>query len=138
MDFFLNIYRKNKVLIKQYVIYFGIGILGAVVDLSIFSLLLNIFTLNYIFAFLLGKVSGMVNNFFFNAKFNFKTTDNYLKRLSSFIFVGSIGIAVGTGLMYLAVDILSLNELFSNIVITFLVATIQFFINRAVSFKKAN
>jgi hypothetical protein len=43
---------------------------------------------------------------------------------------------IGAIAMYVAVNIMKFDSLISNVVITFVVAVIQFGVNRVVSFKK--
>ncbi len=124
-----------KVLV-HFFIYALIGVLGAITDLGSFTILFNVLNTHYLFAFLVGKTLGIIQNFILNSRFNFKVTDNLLSRFISFYSIGLIGIGIGSLLMYVFVDIKHFNPTISNIVITFCIAVIQFLINRVVTFKK--
>jgi putative flippase GtrA len=130
--------KLNKIfppVLVQFGVYASIGVLGALLDLGSFSFLDSI-KIPYLIAFFLGKSIGITNNFFLNVHFNFKTHDFLLKRFSKFYGVGLIGILIGLGAMYSLVDVLHFNKLICNVVITFVIAVIQFAVNRVVSFKK--
>jgi putative flippase GtrA len=128
---------KIPPILIQYFIYASIGVLGAIWDIGIFTLLYKVFGIFYLLAFFIGKSFGIVHNFFLNAHFNFKMKDNLLKRFIAFYCIGLMGIGIGTLLMYIAVDIFQLGAVYMNIIVTFFVATVQFFFNRVVSFRKA-
>jgi len=121
----------------QFGIYAGIGVLGALWDIGVFALLNMLLGDNLlVLAFFIGKTIGIIHNFFLNAIFNFKANDNLLRRFAKFYLIGLIGIGVGAIALQVAVKSLGFNSLISNIVITFIVALIQFGINRVVTFKK--
>jgi putative flippase GtrA len=121
----------------QFGVYAGIGVLGALWDIGIFAVMNTLFGVNLlILSFFIGKTLGIIHNFFLNAIFNFKANDNLLRRFAKFYLIGLIGIGVGAIALQVAVKTLGFNSLVSNIVITFVVALIQFGINRVVTFKK--
>jgi putative flippase GtrA len=121
----------------QFGIYAGIGVLGALWDIGIFAVMNMLLGSNLlILSFFTGKTIGIIHNFFLNAIFNFKANDNLLRRFAKFYLIGLIGIGVGAVALQVAVKTLGFNSLISNIVITFIVALIQFGINRVVTFKK--
>lgn len=126
--------EKNKNLI----IYIMIGVVGAVIDLSAFYILSDILGVNYIISFFIGKTLGIVNNFILNSKFNFKVNDKMFSRFLKFYSIALIGLSVGTGLMYILVDIFKLNSFIMNVFVTIFIALLQFAANRVITFKKSN
>ena len=129
-----NLIEKNRNLI----IYIMIGVVGAVIDLSSFYILSNILEINYIISFFIGKTLGIVNNFILNSKFNFKVNDKLFSRFLKFYSIALIGLSVGTGLMYILVDIFKFNSLLMNVFVTVFIALLQFAANRVITFKKSN
>ncbi len=115
-----------------------IGVVGAVIDLSSFYILSNILEINYIISFFIGKTLGIVNNFILNSKFNFKVNDKLFSRFLKFYSIALIGLSVGTGLMYILVDIFKFNSLLMNVFVTVFIALLQFAANRVITFKKSN
>lgn len=131
---FINRYIPQ--ILINFFIYAIIGVLGAITDLGVFTLLFNYLQTHYLLAFLIGKTLGIIQNFILNSIFNFKVKDNLLKRFISFYLIGLTGISIGILLMYIFVDIKDFNPTISNIIITFCIAVIQYLINRFTTFKR--
>ena len=127
--------------VRQLMKYGLVGMVGLVIDMGVYYLLINKFSVHYPFSetisyILGGKMSigmldilisniisqtlAIINNFILNSYFTFKVTDNKLKRFVSF---GSIAI----GGMVIS------SKLFA----VFIVAAIQFSINKFVTFRQA-
>lgn len=130
---FLN--RFFPPMLVQFGVYASIGVIGALMDLGVFTLLYKYFSVYYLIAFFIGKSIGIINNFFMNSVFNFKKKDNLFKRFISFYTIGLIGMGVGSLLMYVLVDLYKGNALLMNVIVTFFIAVIQFLVNRVVSFR---
>jgi putative flippase GtrA len=94
-------------------------------------------------------IYGTANNFIFNRKYTFKTTDKPFKRALSFFSIAAIGWIAGyfliIGFVYLFNN--ELNRLFvienqavvqniSKLFSTVIVAGLQFFANKYITFRK--
>ena len=127
-----KLYNKYRELIK----YFIIGCSGALLDFIVYTILLKAFGMNYLLANALSVTAGITNNFFLNAYLNFKVTDNMFKRFISFYLVGMLGLLISEILLYLLVDIMSMNSIIAKIITIFVITIVQFILNKTITFKK--
>jgi putative flippase GtrA len=75
-------------------------------------------------------------SFVLNSYFNFKVKDRLLKRALSFYTIGYIGLLISTGILFVGLHIFEIPEMTVKIVSIFIVATIQFILNKTITFKK--
>lgn len=122
---------KHKLLIK----YGIIGGISASLDFIIFSLLNNIFHIDYLLANIISVHCGIICSFILNRQYNFKIKNKVLMRLSAFYIIGLLGLAVSTVLLYLLVDISGINRTIAKLLTIILVALMQFILNKTISFK---
>jgi putative flippase GtrA len=150
----INLLKSNLKKHENFIKYITIGLVGLVVDMGIFALLVHVFNVNELIANPIGMVAGIVNNFLMNAFFNFKKTDKLFRRFTAFFTIGIFGIFFSEGFIFLIHRVLFLqllgHSMLSNqgenffkieLLITkgvsiVLVALIQFFLNRKISFRK--
>lgn len=112
-----------------------IGITGATIDFFVFMFLSTYLSVNYRYANIISVSLGLTNNFLLNSLYNFKKTDKLFFRFLSFYIAGILGLGISAGLLFLLVEKLSLNILFSKSLIIIIVAIIQFNINRVLAFR---
>ena len=127
-----KLYNKYRELIK----YCIIGCSGALLDFIVYTILLKAFGMNYLLANALSVTAGITNNFFLNAYLNFKVTDKLFKRFISFYLVGILGLLISEILLYLLVDIMSMNSIIAKIITIFVITIVQFILNKTITFKK--
>lgn len=127
-----KLYNKYRELIK----YCIIGCSGALLDFIVYTILIKAFGMNYLLANALSVTAGITNNFFLNAYLNFKVTDNMFKRFISFYLVGMLGLLISEILLYLLVDIMSMNSIIAKIITIFVITIVQFILNKTITFKK--
>ena len=127
-----KLYNKYRELIK----YCIIGCSGALLDFIVYTILIKAFGMNYLLANALSVTAGITNNFFLNAYLNFKVTDKLFKRFISFYLVGMLGLLVSEILLYLLVDIMSMNSIIAKIITIFVITIVQFILNKTITFKK--
>ncbi|WP_031485333.1 GtrA family protein [Maridesulfovibrio frigidus] len=126
----------QNILDRHLILYILIGIWGAVVDFGSFYILNAILDGQYIIANTVGSFLGILNNFIFNYKYNFKVTDNFLKRCAIFFAIGISGIVVSNFIMLVLVGNYNLNSSFAKLAALCFVVAAQYTINRFVTFKK--
>ncbi len=124
----------QNILDRHLVLYILIGIWGAVVDFGSFYILNAILDGQYIIANTVGSFLGILNNFIFNYKFNFKVTDNLFKRCGIFFTIGLSGIVVSNFIMLVLVENYNLNSSFAKFTALCFVVAAQYTINRFVTF----
>lgn len=127
-----KLYNKYRELIK----YCIIGCSGALLDFIVYTILIKAFGMNYLLANALSVTAGITNNFFLNAYLNFKVTDKLFKRFISFYLVGMLGLLISEILLYLLVDIMSMNSIIAKIITIFVITIVQFILNKTITFKK--
>ena len=121
---------------RQLIVYCIIGCTGATLDFVVYALLTGRVGMHYQLANFLSVSFGIINNFFWNCYFNFKTKDKILKRLVSFYSVGMFGWALSAGFLWLFIEVIGLNGLVAKLGTIFLVTVVQFCLNKFVTFRK--
>lgn len=121
---------------RELIVYCIIGSTGATLDFIVYALLTNCVGMHYQFANFLSVSFGIINNFFWNCYFNFKTKDNILKRLAIFYSVGMFGWALSAGCLWLFIEIMDLNGLMAKLGTIFFVTVVQFCLNKFITFRK--
>ena len=121
---------------RQLIVYCIIGCTGATLDFVVYVLLTGYVGLHYQIANFLSVSFGIINNFFLNRQFNFKTKDKMLMRLASFYGVGMFGWALSAGCLWLFIEVMGLNAIVSKLSTIFFVTIVQFCLNKFITFKK--
>ena len=128
---FSEIFLKSKQLIK----YGIIGCFCAGLDFIIYSLLIQILAMPYLFANVISVHCGIFTSFFLNRQFTFKVKNKTLLRFISFYIVGITGLAVSSGLLIVFIEKMGIDELISKALTVIVVAIIQFLLNKYISFR---
>jgi len=128
----LKFYKKFRNLI----LYGIIGTLSAGIDFLIFYTLTTVWGFFYLTANIFSVSIGITISFILNRNYNFKVKDNISKRFVLFISVGLSGLLLSSALLYIFIDIFTLNKIISKILSIFLVVLMQFLLNTYITFKK--
>lgn len=147
----------KKKSVRELVKYGIVGIVGLIIDIGVFYLLTQTFSVKYPFSVHIKELLGdkmplhlintdishiisstlaIINNFILNSYFTFKVTDNKLKRFFSFTSIAAIGLVVSTLLITFFMSKLYLNEMIAKTFAILIVAAMQFAINKFFTFKK--
>ena len=121
---------------RELVVYCIIGCTGAGLDFVVYAVLTSYAGMHYQLANFLSVSFGIVNNFFWNYFFNFKTKDRMLIRLGSFYAVGMFGCALSAGCLWLLIEKVGLCSLISKLATIFIVTVVQFCLNKYITFRK--
>jgi len=130
----LTIYRSNPIW-RQLLLYALIGGTCAMIDFGIFTLCNHFLALDPLVANIIGCVIGMLCSFFLNYYINFKANSHFLRRLLSFLTVGSIGLLFSELIMHIGANMIEANEYLVKFLSVFLVAALQFLLNKFITFK---
>ena len=125
---------SNKVM-TQFIKFCVVGVSNTVVHLSIYYLLLWV-NVYYLLANIIAFAVSVWNSYFWNKKFTFaagKTTFSTILRL--YATYGSTTL-LGTGLLFVLVDVIGLNEYISPIINIGIITVINFILNKYIVFKK--
>ena len=121
---------------RHFVLYCLIGGTGATLDFLIYLFLTQLFSVNYQLANFLGVTAGILNNFWWNARYNFKTTDRILARLFFFYAVGMLGWGISAVLLYAFIEKMYIHIVVSKILTIGIVTIIQFVLNKFITFSR--
>lgn len=129
--------------VRQFISYFFVGGIAAIVEWVFFALFSNVLDIHYIIATCLAFVFSTAANWGLGRLWTFKDNTSYVNKKAQEIFlvfaVSAIGLLLNMGLMYLFVTVLSLNtsilKTISKIVATGIVFFWNFFIRKYVVYK---
>ena len=129
-----KIISVQKKTIVQFIKFCIIGISNAVVQLGIYYLLLYL-NIYYLLANIIAFVFAVLNSYFWNRKFTFAK-----KETTVFIIIrlyASYGITtlLGTGLLYLFVDIVGISKIISPVINICITTVLNFFLNKYFVFR---
>jgi putative flippase GtrA len=122
---------------KKFLLYCVIGASGVGLHSLIYCVFCKTELLQYQVANAVGYASGTLLAFFLNARFNFKTNDKIPLRLLSFSSIAVLGWSISAVILYLLVDRLGANKIFSLFPTLVVVVILQYNLNRLVSFHKS-
>ena len=125
--------KINYPLLRQIILYGIIGGGSAFLDFLLFSLMYSNLGINKYIANGISVHAGIAMSFVLNRSFNFKKTDRVLFRVVSFYATGLFGLALSQGLLWLG-GIFILDIVIVKFVSIFIVAAVQFVINKLVTF----
>ena len=127
----LKLTRKYKQLIK-----YGIfGVICSGLDFVIYTLLTQNTDLSYLYANIISVHCGIFISFLLNRQFTFKIKNKPFLRFFSFYLVGLTGLLISSWLLILFIEYMHLNAIVSKLITIFIVALIQFLLNKYISFK---
>ncbi len=98
--------------IKQFLSYFGVGGISALVEWAVFSLLEYLLDMPYLLATILAFIFSTTTNWFLGRTFTFKKSaykDKKAKEIFLVFLVSAIGLGFNLLLMYLFVDVFGMN-----------------------------
>lgn len=145
---------------KELVKYGLVGIVGVGVDAGIFYLLTKVLDVHYPFSGIISSLYdmlgirsdidtsnalvsniissflGAVNNFILNSYFTFKVKDKKLRRFVPYVGLVVFGMIISTVLLTVMLDYLHMDKMVAKICAIFIVAMIQFLLNKFIIFKK--
>jgi putative flippase GtrA len=125
----------DKRLMRQIVLYGIIGSCSAFFDFSLFTLLYAMVGMNEFIANTISIHAGIAMSFTFNRKYNFKKTDRILFRAGAFYLTGLFGLLLSSFILWLG-GVLSFPILIVKFISIFIVAAVQFTINKLITFGK--
>ena len=127
--------RFDKAFVRNFFLYGVIGSTCALLDFSLFTLMYQVAGLNEYVANAISIHIGIATSFILNSRFNFKKTDRLAFRAIAFYATGLFGLALSQGLLWLG-DTLSVPVITAKIISIFVVAIVQFTLNRIIAFGK--
>lgn len=130
-NFLAIIYQRSRNLI----LYGIIGGFCSALDFVIYTLLCHFDVLPYLWANVISVHIGIFTSFVLNRQLNFKIKDKIHQRFLSFYLVGLTGLGISSLMLYLMVDYAHWNEIVCKLITIVIVALVQYFLNKYITFK---
>jgi len=115
--------ERHAKLIRQFVRYFGVALVGLAVDFGTLVLLHEVAGVYYLYAAIAGFVAGLIVNYTLSSRYVFKDS-KLSSRWMEFVSFGMIGL-VGLGLlsasMWLLTDVMHVHYILSKVLATVVV-----------------
>jgi putative flippase GtrA len=127
-----------RLLSSSFIKYALVGVVGLVVDMGLFYMFHEVLNINYILSNIMSSSLAVVNNFILNSIFTFKVKDKLLYRFISFFSIALAGMALSSGMLVVLIDGLHLNSMVSKAISVFVVALIQYYVNKKLTFSERN
>lgn len=123
----------------QHLILYGIiGSFSSGLDFLIYTCLVQFIGVQYIIANCISVLGGITTSFVLNRNYNFKVKDHVKRRFFIFLTVGLSGLLLSNLILYICVDVMTLNKLVSKLLSIVLVVFFQFLVNKYFTFKPSN
>lgn len=127
----LKLYNK----FRNFILYGLIGAFCAGLDFVVYTVLCYYDVMPYLWANVISIHVGIFASFILNRQLNFKVKNKTALRFFSFYNVGLVGLGISELMLYLMVTVGGMNELVCKLISIVVVALIQFFLNKYITFK---
>lgn len=118
---------------KQFILYSFIGLSGVALDFAVYLGLVSTGLPPFI-ASMISVSFGIINNFFWNAFYNFKRRDHLLMRFLSFYAIGAVGVVLSALIIILLHNIIGMDDIIAKVLSVPFVVVFQYWFNKNASF----
>lgn len=125
-----------RLLHSSFIKYALVGVVGLVVDMGLFYVFHELMQINYILSNIMSSSLAVINNFILNSIFTFKVKDKLFYRFVSFFSIALVGMALSSGMLAVLIDVLQMNSMVSKAISVFVVAMIQYYVNKKLTFSE--
>ena len=125
---------STKKIIKQFIKFGIVGISNTIVSLAIYYALVFI-GLHYILSNAIAFVISVLNAYYWNRKYVFKSHENKAAILPKIYAAYSFTFFLGTGLLFLMVEIIGISNLVAPLLNLFITTPTNFMLNKFWVFK---
>ncbi len=133
-----SLYKKYKEIIN-YLIFGGLTTLVSIVTYALFT---KLFLINYLISNVLSWIIAVLFAFITNKLFVFesKSKDKKLvtKEMTNFFFFRIVSLGIEMVIMYIFVDLLSINDLITKVIAQVIVILSNYIFSKVFVFKKSN
>ena len=131
-----NLYKKNKEIIN-YLIFGGLTTLVSILTYALFA---KIFLINYLISNVLSWIIAVMFAFITNKLYVFesKSKDKKIvfKEITNFFFFRIVSLIIEMIIMYVFVDLLSIDDLITKIIAQIIFILFNYFFSKVFVFKK--
>lgn len=131
---YLGKYSFKNPLLKEIFLYGMIGGVSSLIDSGFYYIFTRNFSLNELQANFISVNIGITISFLLNTFYNFRKTNKIRTRALSFYAVGYFGLVLSTLFLYVGVQIFEANDLVVKIISIFIVAAVQFILNKLITY----
>lgn len=115
--------------------YTLVGGFATIVDWGTFYLINNFLGFHYLFSLSIAIVLGSTTNFVLNRTYTFESkTKRLSKQLLLYYSVSAASLLLSSAFMFISVSLLLQNELYTRIILTFIMLPINFKLHEKITF----
>ena len=126
----------SKIINQEFGKFIMVGVLNTVINYGVFILLFIAFNLIYFVAGAIGFLSGSVSGFFLNRLWTFKSKIPIARGFLKYLFIQLFCLGAHIITQISVTKILGVPEIYSQLAGIMLTTFLNFFISRAIVFKK--
>lgn len=131
--------KISKVLNKETILYLVFGVVTTLVNLIVFALCSKLLKLPWEISNIIAWIIAVIVAFITNKTFVFESKDTRIKTLlweiCTFAFARVFSLLLEYAVLYLMIDLLSVEELISKIVVNVLVIIVNYIFSKLIIFK---
>ena len=134
----VNMIKKLYIKYKEIINYLIAGFLTLIVSISSYALLTKILHIHYIISNIVSWIIAVLFAYYVNRKFVFGSTSTKkekTKEIINFFKYRILSLIIETILMYLLVDIISINDLVSKVIVQIIVIILNYIFSKFLIFK---
>jgi putative flippase GtrA len=120
---------RNETIIKEGLKYAVVGGIATLSDISILYILVNYFSIYYLYGTIIGFLVGSIVNYFISVNWVFSSRrfrDNFTLEFGSYILISTTVLGFTVFSMWVLTDILGLYYLYSRIILIFFTYILNF------------
>ena len=134
----VNMIKKLYIKYKEIINYLIAGFLTLIVSISSYALLTKILHIHYIISNIVSWIIAVLFAYYVNRKFVFGSTSTKkekTKEIINFFKYRILSLIIETILIYLLVDIISINDLVSKVIVQIIVIILNYVFSKFLIFK---
>jgi putative flippase GtrA len=124
----------NRHTLRQFISFATIGAVGTAGHYTTLIACVELLAIRPLFASTLGFIVGAIINYFLNYYLTFRSAKKHHEALTKFMITAAVGMGINMGIMWLALQILLLYYLLSQVLATLLVLIWNFTVNKLWTF----
>lgn len=107
-----------------------VGVSNTAISLGVYYIFILINKDYYLIGNTIGFIVSVLNSYFWNSKFVFKKTDEVSKTIIKTFLAYGTNLLLGTGLLYLFVDLLNISEIIAPLINLIFTIPLNYLLNK--------
>ena len=124
--------EKNKKLLNQIIKFIISGGIATIIDWGLYYLLYNYLKINPLVANVISFTISLLYNYFASIKWVFKIKNSNKKKFIYFIIFSLIGLLISEIILFVMINKLSINKMFSKIISSLIIVVYNFITRKKV------